>query len=538
MHSSQSQVKAPWLALLITACYLLFFLALRTKNYASVDGAVRCLKVFFHGRQFHSNNHMLYPIWVELWAKLNSLVGNRARDAFDFIRISQAMNCFMCAVSAGCVYFMIASVARMRAALLGSLLFAFSSAVILQATTSDEAPGGLFFAVVAVTILSVGLRTSRAVVLLAGGFLMSLALASYEAAGTVVGIAILMCCFWPVAASAKPMAVFPRLAITGAGSVLGVVVVYGWAYSSQGVPVAKMPARFLDTGGNPGVYTGLDILPSKILNTSFGFIQWLFSALPDDYSGIRALVHHSHRIFWVSVMLAAFTFVGAVLFLSIRGWRSIGPSLTRAQLLMVLAIFVFVLIPVFAWGPNNPKMWLLPLACLSFGAAVAWDRGKLPPLVHRIFTACLLVCLGTEAARNLPFIIREHTTPTPHLKEAAEVGELVRPDDWVVNDFDETSALWSEIWGYQNKTLTLPASTVAEATQWLSLANTEVRAGHGRLFFLGLLEAPRAQWDPFMGARVKIPYEFLDVYRRETVTVKRLGTGDPPMELRQYVPRQ
>src|SRR5271166_2044254 len=103
MKSSPSQAAAAFLAVALSAGFLLFFLALRTNHYSSVDGALRCLAVFFNGRQFHSNNHMLYPVVVEQWANLNNLIGNRARDPFQFLRISQALNGFAYALSIGCV---------------------------------------------------------------------------------------------------------------------------------------------------------------------------------------------------------------------------------------------------------------------------------------------------------------------------------------------------------------------------------------------------------------------------------------------------
>jgi hypothetical protein len=535
MKSSPSQATAVGLAAAFSACFLLLFLALRTNHYTAVDGAVRCLGVFFRGRHFHGNNHMLYPVVVEQWANLNKLVGNRPRDPFQYLRMSQALNGFACALSIGCVCYLIALIAGVRAAVLGSVLFGFSGAMTLQGTSSNEPPAGIFFALFALVLLSIGLRYSSIILMFVAGFLMALALASYEAAGTVVGAAILFCFFWPVPASSKPMAVFPRLVVTGAGSVFGAVIIYGWAYASQGVPAAKMLSRFLDTGGEASVYAGWSLVPSKVLNTSFGFLQWLFSGVPDDYAGVRSLLHHPHRWMWVAAVIAGFALTAAIGILTFRGWRAIGRPLPFLQILMILAICVFITVPLWAWGPNNPKMWLFPQACLVFLVAVAWGLRSLPPRAQHALTACLLICLVVEVARSMPSVIREHANPTPHLDDAAEVARIVGPEDRIVLDFDETSSLWDTIWGNGRMKLMLPSSNVAEATEWLQQAKAETRAGHGRLFFLGLLETPKAQWDPFMGARVKIPYEFLDEYRKGSVLVKPIKEGDPPEELRQFI---
>ena len=536
MSSSQPQPPAIWPAITIALSFFLLFLALRTNDYTSVDGATRCLGVFFRGHQFHGNNHLLYPFWVEMWAKANSLVGIRAQDAFQFIRISQAMNAFACAAAAGCVYYLIASLASVKAAVLGSLLFALSSTVTLQATTSDEAPPGLFFATLALVILVYGLRNNRGAVLFLAGFCMTAALASYEAAGAVVGMAVLLCCFWPSDSPRKAVIAFRRLVITGVGSVVGIVVIYGWVYSSEGIPVSKMPATLLSPGGDPEVYTGVNLLPSKIVNMPFGLIQWLFSALPGDYGGTRSLLHHSHRWFWLGIVGAAFTLLAVIFLLALRSWRRAGFAANAFQMILVFLAVAFISLPIWAWGPNYSKMWLFPLACASFAIAIAWDRDRRDHW-HRVFTACLAACLIVEAARNVPTMIRDHTEPTPHLDDARAVAQIVGPDDWVVVDFDEVSTLWATIYGDRIKWLLVPSSNTSEITRWLDDAKKATRTPeHGRLFFLGVLQASRTQWDSFLGARVKIPYELMDEYRRGSALVRRMSIGDPPIELRQYVP--
>jgi len=297
-----------------------------------------------------------------------------------------------------------------------------------------------------------------------------------------------------------------------------------------------MLSRFLESGGESNVYFGLGLIPSKILNTAMGFLQWLFNGVPDGYSGLRALFQHPHRLFWVAVVVAGFVFTATIGVLTFRAWRRIGRPLPALQLLMVAALCLFITIPMWAWGPNNPKMWLFPQACLAFLVAVAWGLRSLQPRAQHALTACLLICLALEVVRSMPNVVREHANPTPHLDDAAEVARMVGPEDRIVLDFDETSSLWDTIWGNGRMKLMLPSSNVAAATKWLDQAKAETRAGHGRLFFLGLLETTKDQWDPFMGARVKIPYEFLDEYRKGSITVKQIKEGDPPEELRQFIP--
>jgi len=526
--------KTPWLGWLIAACFFLLFVALRTNDFAGVDGALRCLGVFFKGDRFHDNNHMLYPFWVGVWAKANSLLGIRAQDAIQYLRMTQCMNAFAASAVIGFLYYLIESVSNMKAAILGSLMFGFSSTVTLQATTSDEPVAGLFFATLSLAILAFGIKHSSAAAVFVAGFAMSAALASYEAMGTVVGAAILVCCFWPADSSARPFGVMRRLLIAGAGSAVGVLVVYGWAYASQGVPVAKMPAQFLALGGAPGIYTGPELIPTKVANTPFGLIQWLFAAVPDDYSGIRALLHHSHRLFWLATVLAAFAFIAILFFLTAQAWRSASESFPRRRVALLAGIALFIGAPLWYWGPNNPKMWLFPLFCVIFAVAAGWARGRLTQGRRRLLTACLFVCLLAEIARSAPFLVRTHVEPTPHLAEAAALSKIVMPEDWVVLDFDDVSTLWQTIWGEHANCLLFPASNVTSAGEWLERAKAASRAGHGRLLFVEILQKSRAEWDPFLGARVKIPFDFLSEYRKRAMPLQ--APGGPPVHVWQYTP--
>jgi len=524
----------PWLGWFIFACFFLLFLALRTNDFAGVDGTLRCLGVFFRGERFNDNNHMLYPFWVSAWAKLNSLIGITARDAIQYLRIAQSLNAFAASASVGLLYYLIESVAGFQAATLGSLLFGFSRAVTLQATSSDEPVVGLFFAALALAVLAYGIRHAITVAIFLAGFLMTVALASYEATGTVVGAAFLMCCFWPDGSAARAVGVMRRLAMTAAGSVFGIFLVYGWAYAGQGVPPARMPARFVALGGGPQVYAGVDLIPTKVANCPFGLIQWTFGALPDDYGGIRNLLHHSHRLFWVATALLGFALFAILFLLAAKAWRTLPNPFPRLRPILLVAVAAFAGFPLWYWGPNNPKMWLFPQFCIIFAVTAGWALGRLTGAPARVLTACLLVCLLAEVARSAPFLVRVHSEPSPHLAEAAAVAKVVAPDDWVVLDFDDVSTLWEAIWGEHTNTLLLPASDRATASQWLEKAKAASRAGRGRLVFVGLLGIGRAQWDVFLGARVGIPYEFLDEYRKGAKPLQ--APEGPPIQVWQYMP--
>ncbi len=266
-HHPQSQRAsgAAWSSWLVAVSFLFLFLALRTRAYLAVDGALRCLNVFFAGERYHGNNHMLYPFWIGMWAKVNALLGLRASDAFQFIAMSQAMNAFLAAGCIACLYHLIRAIAGLKGALLGTLLFSFSTALTLHATNSAEVLPGLFFALLALVILAVGMERSNSLVLALAGGVLAVALASYEAMGTAAGAAVLVCCFWPRSAIGQKRFSLPwRLIYVGAGGLAGVILVYGAAYADQGIPFRKMPHQFFSLGGAPEVYGGFR--PSNFVN--------------------------------------------------------------------------------------------------------------------------------------------------------------------------------------------------------------------------------------------------------------------------------
>ncbi len=161
-----------WPGVVISAGFLVLFLALRSNDFAGVDGALRCLSVFFDGDRFHGNNHMLYPFWVGLWAQANQLLGIRAENGIEFMYMTESMNAFAAATSVGFLYYLIASVSSTSAAVLGSLMFGLCHAVTLQATSADEPVIGLFFALLGLVILAWGIRRSNPAAMLAAGFAM------------------------------------------------------------------------------------------------------------------------------------------------------------------------------------------------------------------------------------------------------------------------------------------------------------------------------------------------------------------------------
>src|ERR1700691_6217553 len=76
------------------------FILLRTQQYFAVDGALRCLSIYWEGRPAAGgHNHLLYFVNVFVWTKALSLAGVNARDAFDFVRLTHWMDALAAAGS-------------------------------------------------------------------------------------------------------------------------------------------------------------------------------------------------------------------------------------------------------------------------------------------------------------------------------------------------------------------------------------------------------------------------------------------------------
>ena len=197
----------------VAFAFAIFFLLLRTRQYLDVDGALRSLAVFYRPSQhFHGNNHMLYPFWIWVWTRAAALVGWKALDWLEFLRQCQAMNAVCAAVAIGMLFTVLETIAGSRFALLGSLQFGLSTAVVLHATNSAEPVTGLMFALSSLGVLFHALRSGNKIALFLVGILLTLALASYQAMGLVMPAVAFACLCWPGTRWRVAALVLPRSA--------------------------------------------------------------------------------------------------------------------------------------------------------------------------------------------------------------------------------------------------------------------------------------------------------------------------------------
>jgi hypothetical protein len=166
----------------IFASLAALFVLLRTRQYLAVDGAVRCVSVYWLGGPMAGgNSHLLYFADVFVWTKALSHAGVNASNAFDFLRLTQWMNALAASGSIS-VFWLLCSRATRSLGVAGAAAgaYAFSNAFLLHATSTAEPMVGLFWSLASILSVASGLEASSPPRLFVGGALLLLAMATYE----------------------------------------------------------------------------------------------------------------------------------------------------------------------------------------------------------------------------------------------------------------------------------------------------------------------------------------------------------------------
>jgi hypothetical protein len=513
--------SAAWLALLVAAVAALAYALLHSRDFTVVDGAVRCVEVFYHPNLFfHENNHLLYPVDVLLWHRLLGLLGIGARDPVEYLVLTQGMNAVAAGLCLGILYFLLRTATTShRTALFGVSLLGLSRAFLLHATNAAEPMVGLLWSLVGVLLAAEARRRSRPLLAFASGAFFALAMATYQSMILLAPAAVLLC------AAGRPRGAYRALSALLAGGLCGAAATYGFAYSRTGaVGAGKMVRRFFSLGGAPGVFGGLSA--RKLALLPLGLVANLVKILPPDFLGFRSLLRLHSRDFTLPLLSLA---LAAVLCLSLlaagrlwRGWGSL-PAPARLAAISALAGLLAACLAPLIWEPLYDKLWLQPLVCLHalLALGLAAMPGPSAPLPRRAVPWLALAAL----ASNLPRAVSDHRGPTPHLQEARQVAANVDDRDLVVLNWDKISVLYGTFWGGSPRRHRFDFPTLAiqlggRAPEALRRQVAEALARGGRIYFLGILDPSPREWDAFLGGKTGLGYAVLDHYR-DACTVAR-----------------
>jgi hypothetical protein len=418
-----------WVAIAILLVAAALFGALHTHQYLAVDGALRCLSVYWLKRPTPGgNNHLLYFVNVFAWAKMLALVSISAANPFDFLRLTQWMNALAAAGSVTLFWILCCRASRslfIAGAATGA--YAFSNAFMLHATSTAEPMVGLFWSIASVSIVASGLAASSRLRIFAGGSLLLLAMATYESMVLIGPAELLMILVWNEHDSVLNRA---NAIWFLAGCVFGGLAAYVPVYTMSGTtaPMAILQ-RFLDMDPGSQVYGG--IRASKLLNIPVGFSNSIVCSLPIGYRGIRSLLttHGDDR----SILLTLTTLLATAGWLA---WTTLRLVLVwsaldyRRRLVIVCAAVALVsgAFPLIFWDPTYDKLWLQPLAMVFFAWSViftAWRQLRGPSLMvlpEGIFISAIFISGFTNA-------IEANASPTPCLNAARDLSRTLRQSD-------------------------------------------------------------------------------------------------------------
>lgn len=138
------------ITLIIFIFFFTVYLIFLTNDHFSVDGATRCLEVFWSEKVIlHGNNHILYPFNVYLWYKLTSFFLGESKNPFEFIRRIQIMNALASSIILSLSYLIYLKFLKKE--IISSVLifvFGLSNVFFSHAVSSAEPIYGFLFFVI------------------------------------------------------------------------------------------------------------------------------------------------------------------------------------------------------------------------------------------------------------------------------------------------------------------------------------------------------------------------------------------------------
>lgn len=500
------------------------FLILRTHDLFAVDGAVRAFFVFHDGHaSFAGTNHMLYPVWIFVWTRTLGHFGFDVSTPVSFIQTAQAMNGFF-AAGTGTSLFVAATLLKIRssAAVVASIGWSFSYAVLLHATNSAEPMAGMLFASVAWAVVVWACVNSRKWYwFIVPGLLLALAMASYQAM-VFMGLGCVVTSFsWVDGENWDPRRGFARTCAISAAFIIGLLGIYGTAYYLQGIRDFHAGLHAFLTSPGRDVYGHFSL--SRVMNLSSGFVGNVVRSLPTGFAGYRSLFHNYAA--WIPWFATISVLLLGICVLQLRAvvghWRKL-PDPAKAAISGCVATLLLWIVLLCYWDPNYSKFWIQPIWSLFMIGIVIFkfSNSRFMAVLSGLVVALIVIVDCTAA-------ISATRKTWEDLDEASRVQQFVAKNDTVVIGWEPVSILYRTIWAPET-TFDFPARMCVQRGAVESLLNemqTSTQERHGRVFFLGVLDMPKSTWEPFLGNRCGVAYSALDKYRQRAEVVEKFRSG-------------
>jgi len=317
------------------------------------------------------------------------------------------------------------------------------------------------------------------------------------------------------------------MSLLAGGGVAGAIAIYGASY-------AFLRARQTALAGhNPlqiaGAHTWLGVNPGKLLNVPIGLVQNIFPVLR-NFTGIRALLRGP--VFPLISFLAILAALGGFFMLcAAEIWRhrkSLSPLESAAVPAGIVGL-AFTLIPVVVFSPNYDKLWLQPLACIALIVTIAlagkWQRTYLRRGV-RITTASFLLA---GVFTNFLWAIPSHRVRGIYgMAQARQLASIVHKNDLMVGEWSPVPIIYQQLYAANGQYIDFTGQAAQkgeDAVRDLNQAICRTQQNDGHVYFVGLLDHSKAEWDGFLGSRCGVPYSAMNEYRSNSAVVAVLGAG-------------
>ena len=140
---------------------------------------------------------------------------------------------------------------------------------------------------------------------------------------------------------------------------------------------------------------------------------------------------------------------------------------------------------------------------------------------------------------NSVWAVQGHRHATPGMQEAQMLAEKVAKDDFVVGGWNNVSILYGDIWAGEGQYMDFTSEAVSygrNATTHLREAVLRTLQKGGRVYFLGVVDVPKQDWDSYLGSRCGVPFSDMDFYRAHSHVLAKLRTGEAEISISQLDP--
>lgn len=496
-----------------------FYIFFRSNDFFAVDGSFRCLEVFRDPQLFfRSNNHLLYTPDVLAWTRLAAAAGYKPGGPVEFLRLVELMNCLAGATTLAIfAAFVLAATDSWGIALLAAAGFGLTRSFLAQGTNSNEPMPGILWSFVGMALAAVSARRKSFWAAAGSGIFFGLAMATYRSMVLLApAAAVLLLIGFEEGASrfALKKGRIARLAAAAISGLAAAAALHGWAYWVMGErSAAGMMNRFLATEGSE-VYFGLRW--ERTLNLPVGLARNLFAAAP-EYTTLRAFRAGPPG----PIVLMIFLIAASIAFLifcamQIAGnWTALGARMQTGAIVACLGL-ACTFPPLLVWDPQYDKLWVQPLGCLIFLAAIAVKMAMRQERQRRLALWCFASIAAGGMCVTLYWAYEKHEHQPYEFEEARQAAALFDKNDFIVGDWRPVAMLYGYLWAEPGHFVSFPSEAGehrGETIQRLQSKIEEAQKRAGHVYFFGILDVPREDWNVFFGAECRIPYAAMDEYR-------------------------